>query len=129
MVRGKVIILFVITAFIQTGPALAQCWKYKSSGTTVGLVSVSFANPNVGFAAGNEGLILKTTDGGENWTMNRDAARTSLYGVSCAGESVAFAAGYQLYGITPYPSIFKTTNQGESWTGHFAPTTQQISAI
>src|ERR1019366_5309785 len=48
----------------------------KSVPTRATLNSVSFANKSIGWAAGHWGTILKTTDGGDTWTLQRTDTST-----------------------------------------------------
>jgi photosystem II stability/assembly factor-like uncharacterized protein len=50
-------------AFLYPG----ALWEVRPSGTTADLRAVVFADPATGFAAGDAGTILKTTDGGTTW--------------------------------------------------------------
>jgi photosystem II stability/assembly factor-like uncharacterized protein len=42
-----------------------ETWARQSSGTSVSLMAVSFADENNGTAVGAEGTILRTSTGGE----------------------------------------------------------------
>jgi photosystem II stability/assembly factor-like uncharacterized protein len=42
-------------------------WSPVSSGTLEPLYALGFLNENTGFTGGNNGILLKTTNGGENW--------------------------------------------------------------
>src|SRR5215472_14149316 len=44
-------------------------WKRIASGTTAGLLAVSFPDIDTGFAVGSQGTILRTLDGGATWTL------------------------------------------------------------
>lgn len=74
------------------------------------LVCIKFINQNTGFIAGGyrnaKGLILSTTDSGNNWdTRNMDYAMNSLFFVN---ENTGYAAGAN-------GSITKTTDSGSTW--------------
>lgn len=43
-------------------------WVKQVSNTTETLNNTHFVNNSIGFAVGNNGTIIKTTDGGTNWT-------------------------------------------------------------
>ncbi|MBI3857150.1 MAG: hypothetical protein HY293_15805 [Planctomycetes bacterium] len=43
-------------------------WTAQTSGTLLDLYDVSFVDLLHGFAAGDKGIVLKTVDGGANWT-------------------------------------------------------------
>lgn len=47
-------------------------WRQASVPTSCALVSVAFSDERTGWAVGHCGVVLKTTDGGENWVMILD---------------------------------------------------------
>ncbi|MBX7095784.1 MAG: T9SS type A sorting domain-containing protein [Flavobacteriales bacterium] len=57
--------LFLFFLFIS-GTLSAQ-WNAQVSGTSQLLNSIQFLNSNLGYCAGDNGLLLKTTNGGANW--------------------------------------------------------------
>jgi photosystem II stability/assembly factor-like uncharacterized protein len=59
----------------------AETWHQASVPVSQTLTSVFFATPELGWATGHEGLILATTDGGLNWTVQqtgRDTVKSSI---------------------------------------------------
>jgi photosystem II stability/assembly factor-like uncharacterized protein len=82
-------------------------WYFQTSGTTVTLNCVYFASADVGFIAGNNGVILKTTNKGANWQTLNSGTTGNLYSVRFINTSTGFVAGDNL--------ISKTTNGGSSW--------------
>ena len=64
LLMGIVLVLYV--------PQLsAKGWEYQQSNVHDNLTSISFVDSNVGWAVGENGVILSTTDGGENWEIMR----------------------------------------------------------
>ena len=47
----------------------AQTWQQQASGVGNSLISVFFLDEMKGWAVGNYGAIIHTTDGGENWSQ------------------------------------------------------------
>lgn len=73
-----------------------------------------FFNEDTGLVIGNPGYdVLKTTDGGLNWTIRFSYAIPSNFSFPF-NDSIGFMASSVPFG---YPSmIYKTTNFGDSWT-------------
>lgn len=61
--------LFISLAFLFLNLTASAEWTQQNSQTTSTLNSVNFINAQTGFAAGDNGVIRKTTDGGDNWTI------------------------------------------------------------
>jgi hypothetical protein len=65
--RTLIIILFVSFSF--TFSSYSQFfWTEQVTGVTVPLTSVSNINALVAWVCGNNGTVIRTTDGGYNWT-------------------------------------------------------------
>lgn len=110
----------MITLILLGGNSFAQTWEpINNSGTSFILYGMSFPpNQNeVGFACGMkytydaDGVIVKTTDGGDNWEQVWPTSGTisGLEGIWFINEQVGFAAGWNNYFI-------KTTDGGITWT-------------
>jgi len=101
----KKIILILLLTFCSIVNAQ---WIQQSSGTTVPLRRVKFINVNTGWCAGENGIILKTTNGGTNWTNQLSGVTNPLFGLDAVNDSVVYAVGW-------YEIILKTTNGGTNW--------------
>jgi Uncharacterized protein related to plant photosystem II stability/assembly factor len=84
-------------------------WTNLTSGTTLALKRIVFVDKNTGFAIGDSGLILKTTDAGTTWTKKSPLT----YDASCL-KSIYFLDKNTGYTIGS-EDIRKTTDGGETW--------------
>lgn len=73
------------------------------------LYAVNFPSPRFGFVVGDNGVILKTSDYGINWSPMISGVSNILYSVFFADTLVGYAVGHS--GI-----IIKTTNGGVTFT-------------
>lgn len=94
--------------------SVSQAADFQSlnSGTTNNLNDVTFTSSLVGYAAGIDGTLIKTTDGGTTWaplTTNVSNHLQSLYFVNA---NLGFAVGTG--GV-----VLKTTNAGANWVMSF----------
>ncbi|MGB1580853.1 MAG: YCF48-related protein [Nevskiales bacterium] len=84
-------------------------WQQKNSPVSVMLTNVEFASPKLGFVIGYDSVILKTSDGGENWKLvNYDAEGNQLFDLLMLDEQRGIAVG-------GYGTQFLTTDGGDSW--------------
>jgi len=95
-------------------------WLPLNSGTERNLYSVNFPETLTGYAVGDSGIILKTSDGGENW-------ETSYYGQFSEFQSVFFNDA--LIGYTAGISIRKTTNGGSSWINQYSSPSSPLNSM
>ncbi len=62
----KKIILIILFILSSSNFTLAQ-WIQQNSGTNQNLYDIEFINEKTGWAVGDAGVIIKTTNGGTNW--------------------------------------------------------------
>ena len=84
------------------------------SNTSKSLSSVFFVNHNLGFIVGQDGIILKTTDGGVTWISQVFLPSEWWAGVFFLNENVGYAFSYHT------GKIIKTTDGGNNWTLNFS---------
>ena len=70
---------------------------------------MNFVNANVGTIVGDDGIILRTTDGGSNWVQQISDTTDLLYAVHFSDENHGATVGF-LNG-----TIHRTTDGGQSW--------------
>ena len=111
-----VLLALVLTAALcAVAPAeAASPWKAQASGTEEGLTSVTFVNASLGWAVGDNGTILHTTDGGGTWTP-QDSGTTTGQPVSVcfADKDTGWIA---LSFSTGSVGFLRTIDGGEHWT-------------
>ena len=75
------------------------------------LTGVSFADPNTGWAVGQWGVIIKTKDGGENWSLQRSDINVDqpLFSVYFRNPNEGWAVGL-------WSLILHTTDGGATWS-------------
>ena len=76
------------------------------------------------YAVGGGGMILRSTDSGENWTAIPSPVTTALHAIDASGQNnnfmVACGAGGRL---------IKSTDGGLTWNQQQSPTTADLRAI
>ena len=117
-------------------------WNLKLNGATFNCDSicrkfgyvedVDFIDPFTGFVVGDSGMVLKTIDGGSNWTLIQHDKKyqfksvqffDSLVGYISGGSGVITIGHYPKYIDFPYDGIIiKTTDGGTTWNTVFSDT-------
>ena len=87
--------------------------QYSQSGETP-LSSIYFIDDNNGFAVGESGSIMRTTNGGNNWYEQTTLTVYDLRDVYFINLNTGWIVGHYL-GLPHVPAIFKTTNGGQTW--------------
>jgi photosystem II stability/assembly factor-like uncharacterized protein len=97
----------------------AQHWRVFSRPTTRDLLRMSFADSNYGWVCGREGVLLRTTNGGRNWTEQTSGVATDLRDICSYGRQHAWAISWIDFVDTTIfygTRILRTTNGGTTWT-------------
>jgi len=95
--------LFIFLLFTQL-VAQSQDWTQIDVGTTEQLNQAYFVDEATGFIVGHNGTLLRTNDGGDNWTLLPAGVSHNLFTISFADENIGYING------------LKTTDGGETWT-------------
>jgi photosystem II stability/assembly factor-like uncharacterized protein len=93
----------------------AQTWTSQTSGVTTNLGAVSFVSPTQGWAAGDAGVLLKTTDAGLTWTP-----QTVGFTTRCA--AVSFVSPTHGWVVDASLRIRATTDGGNTWVSQTSAT-------
>ena len=97
-------------------------WQVLNSNTTKKLSSVCFVTADVGYIVGENGLIIKTIDGGNNWSTQTSNTTNSLNSVLFINADTGFAVG-------DGGTILKTLNGGVNWTESSGGTANDLFSI
>jgi photosystem II stability/assembly factor-like uncharacterized protein len=84
-------------------------WTQQVSGTTEALNDVFCVTENLVFVVGDNGTILKTTDGGENWVQKTSGSNLNLIKVQFANANIGCA-------VSASGTLLKTIDGGENWS-------------
>ncbi len=93
---------------IQKSVTSGTNWVNVFNDSSINIRKMFFVSANVGFATGDSGKMIKTTDGGTNWQYLNTGTISNLNSLYFLNESVGFAAGDS--GI-----IINTTDGGNVW--------------
>ncbi len=101
----------IILIFLFGHPAAAQngIWSPKILSTYGAAYDISFTDSLYGWAVGDTGRILHTSNGGQTWTSQVSNTVNNLFAVSFINRTQGFAAG-------DLGTFLKTTNGGMTWT-------------
>lgn len=106
---------FTIIALIFSTISLAQTWTQINVPTSENLNDIEFASSTVGYISGDNQTLLKTTDGGENWSVLSHTGITSSFPYHIGDlEFVSEMVGF--CNVTNTGSTYKTIDGGLNWT-------------
>ena len=86
------------------------------------LRGASFVDANTGTVVGEYGTIVRTTDGGNSWTIQASGTTQTLWAVSFTDANNGTAVGEG-------GTIVRTTDGGTHWTSQASGTTLQLRGV
>ena len=98
-----------IVLFLLTGLGAFAQWSSVASGTTNNLRGVYLLDSGVGYAVGDAGTILKSTNAGRSWTALNSGSARNLYDLYFFNDSEGLVVGDS--GV-----ILRTTDGGTTWS-------------
>lgn len=103
--------IILIIYVIQTFQIVNAQWIQQNSGTNQNLYDIEFINEKTGWAVGDAGVVIKTTNGGTNWlnVPNPSGQYGGLLWSVCPVDSEV------VYVVAGYDFIMKTSNGGSNW--------------
>lgn len=85
-------------------------WTSQISGTDLPLLNIFFLDEMNGYIVGGgnqQGIILKTTNGGSTWSLKSFQVQDKLHEIHLINNTIGFSVGQGI--------LLKTTDGGESW--------------
>jgi photosystem II stability/assembly factor-like uncharacterized protein len=110
--------LFLSVIALWTWQNTLPAWTPQTSGTAERLRAVSAVSETVAWASGNNGTVVRTSDGGATWTRVSPPGTDTLDFRDI--EAVDATTAYILsIGPADRSRILKTTDAGQTWTPQF----------
>lgn len=104
------------TLSIQVFIAQISYTKIQTS-TKLPLRGISFSDTLNGYICGDNGLIMKTTDGGKSWANQNSGTNQNLWDI----QVIPNTNGQQVLSIGNNKTVRKTVNGGVSWSNIQVP--------
>lgn len=90
-------------------------WEEQTSGTGGNIFSVSAPDSDTVFASGETGLVLRSTNGGANWSQLDTGSGSELHGIKMVSGQAGWAVGSNEVALEEAKVIY-TRDGGASWT-------------
>jgi len=121
---SMILLLHTATTYSQVQP-----WAKLQSPVEVTLRYLSFVDSLTGWAAGEAGTIIRTTDGGDTWKVQNSTVQTFISDIFFLDKNLGWATTIE--DVFPFNSIIiKTTNGGEDWIAeNFQDSSEYIRTI
>ncbi len=91
-------------------------WDVVNSPTTNFLERIQFVDSLWGWASGDSGTIIRTTDGGTTWTLLPTNVQTLIQSISFVNRKYGWALTWVEGDTIYYTVVMKTTDGGDTWS-------------
>ena len=111
-------ILFTVLSLIifSTDTYSQGTWERLDSPTDDILQSVHFVDSLYGWAVGDSGTIIHTSDGGDNWIVQDSKTENEIVDVFFLNRNLGWASEWNYINIPFGTFLLKTTNGGQDWS-------------
>ena len=110
----RVTFTFILLSIFNYSLFINDCypqWIQQNSGVSVNLYDVEFINLYTGWAVGENGTVIKTTNSGVNWIFVTNPA----YGMGKILNSIHPVDSNVICFVGAHSTLIKTTNGGMNW--------------
>lgn len=98
-------------------------WNKKDIPFNAGFTTVKFISSNIGILACSDGKILRTSDGGDNWTASNIPVNNNII------SSVAFSDANSGWACGQNGFIVHTTDGGMNWAFVNSPSNKWLTSV
>jgi photosystem II stability/assembly factor-like uncharacterized protein len=119
--KSLLILIFSVSCFSSS--VAQENWNtvYMKKSANV-MNDITFADSLNGYIVGQNGLMLKTTDGGNSWDSISSNTNQTLYSIVFANKNTGYACGHN-------GTIIKTIDGGKTWELQKTLTTDYFKII
>ncbi|MFB3056137.1 MAG: YCF48-related protein [Ignavibacteriaceae bacterium] len=114
--RYKILILVLSLIFISAETYSQGTWERIDSPTKQFLKSIYFVDSLYGWAVGNSGTIIHTSDGGDSWSIQDSKTKNEIVDVFFLNRNLGWASEWNYTNIPFGTLLMKTTDGGLNWT-------------
>jgi photosystem II stability/assembly factor-like uncharacterized protein len=117
--KTSLLLTIILSLIFVTANGQAPWYPANGIESTANLDDIDVVNSEIAYAAGVNGTILKTIDGGENWSQLDFMAKKSINAIYFVNEETGWVGGRYLSFDDSDLLISKTTDGGETWERTF----------
>jgi len=119
--KNKTIFLILLLIANQNNSSAQGTWERLNSPTTENLNSVYFVDSSYGWAAGNSGVIIHTSNGGDDWIIQDSKTENNILDIFFLDRTLGWAVSWEAFNYPFGTYVLKTTDGGLNWNSSTFP--------
>lgn len=113
------IVIIISLLFFSASADAEYYWERQQTPVTSDLHKCTFADSLYGWVCGNDGVILRTTNGGINWTIQNSPVDFFIYDIHFVDRKFGWAIANDNFANGT--AVLYTTNSGDNWNMYRYP--------
>lgn len=113
--KHKIIFLILLVIVCRNFSQAQGTWERLDSPTDQNLNSVYFVDSLYGWAAGDSGIIIHTSNGGTDWVIQDSKSLNNIRDIYFLNQELGWAVYWEVMNYPFGTYVLKTTNGGEDW--------------
>ncbi len=113
------ILIFIL--FRQVTLSAQGTWESVNSPTDKYLRSVYFVDSLNGWAVGDSGTIIQSSNGGVDWVAQNSKTTNNIYDVFFLNKNLGWASSWNVSNVPFGTELLKTTDGGINWSKRYYP--------
>ena len=125
--RFKYILIVLFFQLVQVNIYSQGTWERIESPTDQFLKSVYFVDSLYGWAVGDSGTVIHTSNGGTYWEIQDSKTENNIYDVFFLNRNLGWAPSWETSTLPSGTKLLKTTDGGQIWINPPHPEEQIFS--
>jgi len=125
--RFKYILVVLFFQLVQINIYSQGTWERIESPTDQYLKSIYFVDSSYGWAVGDSGTIIHTSNGGADWAIQNSKTENNIYDVFFLNRNLGWAVSWEVWNFPFGTELLKTTDGGKNWISPSHPEEQIFS--
>jgi len=119
--KNKILFGILLLIICQNNSLPQGTWERLNSPTDENLSSVYFVDSLYGWAAGNSGTIIHTSNGGDDWIIQDSKTENNILDIFFLDRNLGWAVTWEVFNFPFGTYVLRSTDGGLNWNSSTSP--------